>query len=59
MLLESTLGHRLNHNICVRRVVQVAVRQDDSAELIGSELPFSGLNYGAGTRVKEYFGATY
>ncbi|GAH93199.1 unnamed protein product, partial [marine sediment metagenome] len=47
--LESTLGHRLNHNICICRMVQVAVRQDDGAEFIGSELPFSGLDYGAGT----------
>ena len=33
------------------------MRQDDSAELLSPELPFSGLDYSAGAGVKEYLGA--
>ncbi len=56
--LKPTLGHRLNHNICICRMVEVAVRQDDSAELIRSELSLSRLNDTAGAGVKEYFNTT-
>ncbi|GAJ15111.1 unnamed protein product, partial [marine sediment metagenome] len=41
----------------VCRVVQVAVREDYTAELSTSKLSFSGLNYTTWTGVKEYFGA--
>ena len=43
-MLESPLGHRLNHNIGIGGMVKMAMGQDDGAELISFKLPLGGLN---------------
>jgi hypothetical protein len=56
--LEPTLGHRLNHNIDIGGVVEVAVRDDDGAEVFRFELPFVCLDNAAWSRVNQYLRAT-
>ena len=51
VLVHPAVSHCLDHNIHIPRVVEVAVRQDDSFQVLGIEFPLGGLDDAAGPRV--------
>ena len=57
MFLKSALGHCFRHYVDIRRMVEVAVGNDNGAEFLRVQLAFGHLDDAARAGVHQYLGA--